>query len=242
MYNLPSGISLNYLIDEKTVIEVIDSFQSMHIKSIEYMRSLFNFPDDKNFKLTVVWLGLPKKGAIGGAAGFRTFLINYFFIDGKMLKDKFIWSLMVAFHEQFHILYYSEASQPIWAGESLAQYYAIKALEKVGFAPHLLKSIKTHFIQPSRKIEMGLIEINRKFINENDMSVYHLFYDQGTSFWFEIDKLIMDSTQGKKSLDDFIEKLSRMNFAEDGNLPTEFINILNSNNINGIESLIEKYL
>ena len=241
-YNSPSGISLNYLVDEKRVIETIDAFQPKHIKSIEYMRSLLGYPDDKDFKLTVVWLGLPKKGPIGGAAGFRTFLINYFFIDGEMLKDRFIWSLMVAFHEQFHVLYYPEVSQPVWVGESLAQYYAIKALEKVGFDPKLLKPIKAHFIQPLRKIEMGLKEANHKFKAKNDMSVYHLFYDQGASFWFELDKLIIDSTQGKKSLDDFIGELSRMNFAEDGNLPPAFINTLNSNKINGIESLIGKYL
>ena len=89
---------------------------------------------------------------------------------------------------------------------------------------------------------MGLKEANHKFKAKNDMSVYHLFYDQGASFWFELDKLIIDSTQGKKSLDDFIGELSRMNFAEDGNLPPAFINTLNSNKINGIESLIGRYL
>ena len=238
----PSEISLTYMVDEKSARNEIDSFYPMHIKSIEYMHSLFGFSDDRDFKLNVVWIGLRKKGAIGGAAGYRTFLINYLFIDGKILKEKLIWSFMTAFHEQFHVIYNSEASQPAWAVESLAQYYAIKTLEKVGFDQNLLKPINAHFIQPSRKNEIGLKEANRRFESENDLSVYHLFYDQGASFWFELDSLIMDCTQGKKNLDDFIGKLSRMNFPEDNNLPKEFIDILNSTNINGIEYLMGKYL
>ncbi len=238
----PSEISLNYMVDEKSARNEIDSFYPTHIESIEYMHSLFSFSADRDFKLNVVWIGLRKKGAIGGAAGYRTFLINYLFIDGNILKDKLIWSFMTAFHEQFHVIYHSEASQPAWAVESLAQYYAIKTLEKVGFDQDLLKPIKAHFFQPSRKNEIGLKEANRRFKSENDMSVYHLFYDQGASFWFELDSLIIDCTQGKKNLDDFIGKLSRMNFPEDNNLPKEFIDILNSNNIKGIEDLIGKYL
>jgi hypothetical protein len=241
-YTSTSGISLKYLIDEKAVAETINAFRPMHMKSIEYMRSLLNASSDSDFNLNVVWLGLSKKAPISGAAGFRTFLINYFFIDGKLLKDKFIWSLMVAFHEQFHVLYYSEAFQPAWAGESLAQYYAIKTLEKVGFDPKLLLPIKVRFIQPSRKIEMGLKAANHKFKTQKDMSVYHLFYDQGATFWSELDGLILDSTRNKKSLDDFLGELSKMNFAEDGGLPKAFINTLTSNNVNGIESLIERYL
>lgn len=241
-YDSTSGVSLKYLIDEATVVEAIDSFQPMHVRSIEYMRLLFNNSIERDFKLTVVWLGLSQKGSIGGAAGFRTMLINYFFIDGKLSKEKFVWSLMTAFHEQFHLIYYSEVSQPAWAGESLAQYYAIKTLDRVGVDPALLKPVKASFIQPSRKIEMGLKAANQRFITENDMSVYHLFYDQGASFWFELDNLIMESTGNKKSLDDFIGPLSRMSFAEDGGIPPAFIDALKFNNVNGVESLIEKYL
>ena len=78
--------------------------------------------------------------------------------------------------------------------------------------------------------------------NPLKIKLIHLFYDQGASFWFELDKLITDSTRGKKSLDDFIGALSQMNFNEDGSLPAEFINMLTSNNVKGIEPLIRKYL
>ena len=71
---------------------------------------------------------------------------------------------------------------------------------------------------------------------------YHLFYDQGSTFWFELDNLILDCTQGKKNLDNFIGEFSEMNFPDSYSLPREFIDILNSHNIKGIESLMEKYL
>jgi hypothetical protein len=241
-YTSPSGISLNYMVDEKSAKNEINSFHPMHIKSIEYMHSLFSFSNNKRFDLNVVWMGLHKNGAIGGAAGYRTFLINYFFIDEKILKDKLIWSFMVAFHEQFHVLYHCEASQPVWAEESLAQYYAIKALEKAGFDQKLLKPIKDQFIAPSRKNEIGLIEANRKFKSDNDFSVYHLFYDQGASFWYELDQLIMDDTHGKKNLDDYIGSLSKMDFPENHNLPKEFIDMLNSDNVISVDSIVSKYL
>ncbi len=206
------------------------------------MHSLFGFSNDKEFKLNVVWIGLRKKGNIGGAAGYRTFLINYFFIGDNILKDKLIWSFMTAFHEQFHVIYHSKVSQPVWVGESLAQYYAIKALEKVEFEQNLLKPIKAHFFQTSRKNEIGLKEANHRFKSEKDMSVYHLFYEQGASFWFELDSLIVDRTQGKKSLDDYIGKLSRMNFPKSNSLPKAFVDMLSAAKIRGVEDLLEKYL
>lgn len=115
-------------------------------------------------------------------------------------------------------------------------------MDKVGFDIDLLKPIKEHFIQPSSKYEIGLEEANRRFKLENDLSVYHLFYEQGASFWFELDKLIMDCTQGKKNLDNFIGKLSKMNFSEGEKLPKKFIDILHFNNISGVDPLIKKYL
>ena len=242
VHNSPSGFHLSYLVDDKEAEKEIETFYPSHIKSIEYLRSLFTYPADREFSFNVVWLGLNRKGGLGGAAGYRAFLINYPCENGKLMKDKFIWALMTAFHEQFHVLYPSGGHQPTWVNESLAQYYAIKSLEKAGFDQGLLKSIKDQFFHPERKIGMGLIEANRKFKYENDFSVYSLFYDQGSTFWFELDNLISDSTEGKKSLDNFIDQFSGMTFPEDGRIPTDFIDVLNANNIDGIESLVEKYL
>ena len=242
IHNSPSGISLSYLVDDQAAGKEIDSFYPGHVKSIEYIRSLFTYPEDREFNFNVVWLGLNKKGGLGGAAGFRSSLINYPCKNGKLLKDKFIWALMTAFHEQFHVLYGSGSSQPTWVNERLAQYYAIKSMDRTGIDKDLIEPIKDQFFQPGRKNILGLKEANRRFKYENDFSVYHLFYDQGSTFWYELDNLIADCTHGKKNLDDFIGQFSKIDFPEDGGLPGKSIDLLEASKIKGIKSLVEKYL
>ncbi len=242
-HDSPSGITLSYLADDKESGREINSFYPSHLQSIEYIHSLFSYPEDREFNFNVIWLGLNREGGLGGAAGNRSFLINYPRENGRLLKDKFIWAMMTAFHEQFHVLYYGTgASQPTWANESLAQYYALKSLGKAGFPTSITRPVRERFLNPERKIKTGLAEANRRFESDNDFSVYHLFYDQGSTFWFQLDNLISKSTSGEKDLDDFIGLFSKMVFPEDGTLPAEFLELLESNGVENIHNLCEKYL
>lgn len=232
--------NLKYIIDNQKTKNYINKYYSQHKKAIKYIYSLFDFLDYREFKSTVLWIGLKKQNFIGGVAGYRTFLVNYI-IDDKLEVKRFPYSFTGAIHEQFHTIYPINNTIPTWVSESLAQYYAIKTMEKINFDSDKLKNIKKRFFHTTKNT-IGLKEANNRFISKNDMSVYGLFYTKGSSFWFDLDNLIKKSTN--KSLDDFMGALSQMNFPPNYNLPNDFIKLLEKNNIKqeDIKKLLSKYL
>jgi hypothetical protein len=243
IYKSSSNIVLNFFIDDESQKDNVDNLLSIHYNALKYLASLFPSKKAKNTYFNLVWIGLSdKERQISGSAGRNTIITNYIISDGKIVKDKLNWSLMVSSHEQFHILYSSAAKQPAWAQEGLAQYYSIKALNKVNPDSEEIKKIRKIFIKSPEKIELKLKAATHRFETQNDMSMYPLFYSLGSAVWNEIDSAISKSTSNRLSLDDFIGTISNLNFEKDGGLPNQFIEMLYENKIKGIDLIIDKYI
>lgn len=112
----------------------------------------------------------------------------------------------------------------LWLNESLAHYYGLKALERDSSSPDA-QFVRARFIDPLRPITRGLLELNRRY-SANDRSVYPLFYEQGATFWSEIDSAISVATDGAGSLDKWLPDLLRSATSQDDGLPESFVTSL----------------
>ena len=118
-------------------------------------------------------------------------------------------SLALVFHEQFHQL--DSGSHPVWMGESLANYYALKALKRVFPENESADSIWKRFINTERPITLGLLAIEREISEDQNSQNYGHLYTQGATFWAELDETIQQhSTQGE-SLDSFMPAIMALN-------------------------------
>jgi hypothetical protein len=177
-------------------------------------------------KLLVVWIGIDERnGRAGGSAGSRSFVANYVIGQPESAQLNAARTLMVLAHEQFHqlvdLLRGSLPSFPVWLNESLAAYYGLKAISKVSPGP-VVNSIRPDFIDPSRTIKLGLLELDRRHA-ANDASVYPLFYTQGATFWAEVDNAIRTQSASSADLDGLIPDLLRANPEQGGHLPRAFV-------------------
>ena len=176
--------------------------------------------------LLVVWIGIDEAaGRAGGAAGSRSFVANY--VVGKSENEALnaARTLAILAHEQFHQL--SDLARgslpplPTWLNESLAHYYGLKALQKAA-SSSASHSVYKRFIDPARPVTTGLLEFNRRYA-ANDRSVYSLFYEQGATFWSEVDSTIQAATNGGSSLDQLVPNLLRSVTPDNDGLPESFL-------------------
>jgi predicted metalloprotease with PDZ domain len=86
----------------------------------------------------------------------------------------------------------------------------------------VVNSIRPDFIDPSRTIKRGLLELDRRHA-ANDASVYPLFYTQGATFWAEVDNAIRTQSASSADLDGLIPDLLRANPEQGGHLPRAFV-------------------
>lgn len=162
--------------------------------------------------LHVVWIARNAENTgISGAAGDRVVLINYPAKEGNLTERDRTRALYVLLHEQFHQLDPSENS-PTWISESLASYYALKALRRQknpGQKPgqkvnsSSFDEIWSEFIDVDRPVVHSFSEIEHQ-LKAGDRSNYFQLYLQGATFWFALDRLIAGATDGSKTLDDYI--------------------------------------
>jgi predicted metalloprotease with PDZ domain len=72
-----------------------------------------------------------------------------------------------------------------------------------------------------------------------DASVYPLFYQQGATFFAELDRTLQEATRGERSLDDFVPKI-RSN--EDGTLPEDLIVAWRAVAGDAVDKLVARYV
>ncbi len=176
--------------------------------------------------LLVIWIGIDEAaGRAGGAAGSRSFVANYVFGKSENEALNVARTLAIIAHEQFHQL--SDLTRgslpplPTWLNESLAHYYGLKALQKAA-SSSASHSVYKRFIDPERRVTTGLLELNRRYA-ANDRSVYPLFYEQGATFWSEVDLTIQAATKGVSSLDQLVPNLLRSIAPLSDGLPESFL-------------------
>jgi hypothetical protein len=206
--------------DRVTSLRLLD----IHRRALDYLSRVISLPAREE-SLMVVWVGIDRRnGRAGGSAGRRSFVANYVFGENPEARDA-ARTMLVLTHEQFHqlvgLVRTGLPSLPVWIGESLAQYYALEALQASGLGRGA-EDIRREFVDPARPVDHGLLELNRRNASVQPES-YALFYTQGATLWAEIDKALKASSHGSRSLADFMPGLLRSRFDSGARLPDEFV-------------------
>ncbi|MCX4025935.1 hypothetical protein H0A36_19060 [Endozoicomonas sp. SM1973] len=165
------------------------------------------FSQNRLFDWSLIWVAIDQKyKKVGGAAGTNAYIANYLVADDELTDKTLPMLLRVSAHETVHGL--SNYTLPSWINESLAEYYAFKAvqLSMVKTSAPVDEWAKRRNTFPHA--DVGLYIAHKKVTEDKDMSYYPLFYLKGSAFWQELDLALQAS---EKKLDDYISLLSSPN-------------------------------
>lgn len=197
-------------------------------------------PQDR--QLLIVWLGVRDRKMAGGAAGSRSFVANYF-EQSEPLPQALTLSILA--HEQQHqlvdLVRGNRPPLPLWVGESLAQYYGLKALDQSGLDMKAIAEVRDRYVDAARPVTAGLIEWQRRH-DKGDPAAYPLFYRQGATFWALLDAAVQKARANAQSLDTFMPQLLTAEFGADGQLPHAFVVRLRSVAGPSIDDMLAKYV
>ncbi|WP_169558567.1 hypothetical protein [Uliginosibacterium gangwonense] len=242
-----NGLDVNYISDNTDLVERLQ-LNDMHAKVLGALSDILKLKsklENRRESVLVVWIGIDKRlRGINGAAGHRSFVANYIIDDDPNESINRYRAMMVIAHEQFHQLVdmtrTRNNSLPNWVSESLAQYYALHVLAKIAGSPETQR-IKSEFIKPDADYKLGLLELDRKN-QAGDRSLYHLFYEQGATFWQAIDETLRESKEFPDGLDSVINDLLSMDFPKNGSLPPDFIGKIRHADEKRLDDILNKYI
>lgn len=123
--------------------------------------------------------------SVGGAAGTGLVLANYPLRARDFDRKAHAITLYVVLHEHGHHLF--DGTGPLWIGESLASYLAIKAIRET--APELYPLVEDAFIAPGRALETPLPVLGERAA-AGDGRAYMQVYT-GAAFWMAIDEVMI---------------------------------------------------
>lgn len=150
---------------------------------------------------TVVWTrGATDDGAPVGVAGYRTLLLSTAIRNGRMQQAEaaLVWLL----REQ--LLQSMPEQLPAWARESLAQYYAIRAMRRAELPPSALAALeKQLFEAPTPRSR--LLEAQQR-LEAGDGSARAEMHAPGAAFWERLDRAIVRRS-GFRTLDSVLPRL-----------------------------------
>jgi hypothetical protein len=195
--------------------------------------------DDKG-RLLVIWLGMDDlQGQISGAAGDRSFVAGY-----RSRNDRDIaLSLMTLAHEQFHQMaaLLEKNDHPAWYDESLAQFYALRALSRLGERQRAIRAVRDQFIDAGRPVPVGLLAWQRRY-KQGDPAAYPEFYSQGATFWHQLDALLRQATAGRHGLDADLPALLASPTDADKPLPAALLQKWRALAGPAVDQVIRRYL
>lgn len=219
---------VKYVADNRERVDLL-GLESMHERALDFLARVLPLSatmPSVDLDLLVIWVGISERaGRAGGSAGSRSFVANYVFGKPENEPINAARTLAILAHEQFHqlaeLVRGDRAPLPIWLNESLAHYYGLKALQYAA-PPSSANIVRAHFIDPLRPISTGLLELERRH-SANDATAYPRFYEQGATFWSEIDLAISAATNNVSSLDELVPELLRSEMPDGAQLPEDFI-------------------
>jgi hypothetical protein len=240
--------TVQYVADNSTLVSSL-GLPSLHEVALNYLVNVLPPPPniaERDRNLLVVWVGVDERhGQAGGAAGSRSFLANYIVGSKRNADVNAARTMMVLAHEQFHqladLVRGERPPLPLWLGESLGCYYGLKALEHSALPTSAKHQVRRRFVDPTRRVLAGLLELDRRHAG-GDALAYPLFYEQGSTFWAELDQSLSEATSGKRTLDEFIVPLLESDLPSDGKLPQTFLASLRSAGGPKIDALLDKYV
>jgi hypothetical protein len=243
------ALAVSYVADDAARVQRL-GLEAVHRKALSHLTKALPLPPRlaaADRSLLVLWLGVAEsRGGAGGAAGSRSFVANYVLGAPATAARHAALTTMIVAHEQFHQLVDIVRSQgpaapsAVWFEESLAQFYGLDAL-RAADPSAAARQVRAKYIDPQRKVEHGLLELNRRF-QAGDQEVYELFYSQGATFWHEIDEALRAATGGRKRLHHFLGELLRTPLAPGGALAPGVVASLRAAGGAGVERALAKHL
>ncbi|GLT16531.1 hypothetical protein GCM10007938_03070 [Vibrio zhanjiangensis] len=203
-----NGKAVKITTDTEQILQTVDKWKPALESQLNYLISLY--PDNTVNQWDIAFFRRDKQaGSVSGAAGSDKILINVILNDGQLEDNEMPMLLKIAAHESMHLL---NTNSPGWASESIAEYYAIKSLDKT---PYDFASPQTqwqNFKQSFPFATTGLLEANSRVSKEQQYQYYPLFYVKGPAFWQALDQSLTDKGE---SLD---TRLPTLTFNKDGRL------------------------
>jgi len=193
-----------------------------HRRALGYLIKATGVRSDMLFRSTVVWLPIAAgRKEMGAAAGFRTLLVNGAVENGRLVRVEHTLAFLL--HEQFHQL--TQVGLPLWANESLAQYYAIKALRRTDLPREAVLDFERRFIDPMRRTGFTLRQVQERVQKKNDLQHYEALYSDGATFWDRMDRAIQKRSSGFRTLDSLLPRILAAQWESD-QIPRVVVDLL----------------
>lgn len=155
----------------------------------------------------------------GGVAQDHVALINYYTYGYQLADDWEVRFHKTMLHEYVHLLVPCESFSR-WACESLADYYAYKALTVGRLNTTALdRWLGQNISNPNNAL--GMYQIDKKFWQTGSWNYYSLFYVKGAAFWNELDNMLHKKY---RNLDSYLQLLVIEPNKYQSNLPQPFVN------------------
>ncbi|WP_394252640.1 hypothetical protein [Vibrio profundi] len=203
-----NGKTIEVTTDTEQILQTMHDWKPALESQLNYLISLF--PDSTVNQWDIAFFSRDKQaGSVSGAAGSDKILINAILNNGQLEDEEMPMLLKIAAHESMHLL---DTTSPLWASESIAEYYANKSLDKTPYDFASPQAQWHDFKQKFPFASTGLLEADNLVSKEQQYQYYPLFYVKGPAFWQAIDQSLMDKGE---SLD---SRLPTLTYNEDGNL------------------------
>lgn len=203
-----NGKTITVTTDTNEILKTMSDWKPALESQLAYLISLF--PNNQVEKWDIAFFSRDKQaGSVSGAAGSDKILVNALLNNGELEDDAMPMLLKIAAHESMHLL---DTTSPMWASESLAEYYGIKSLGKTSYDFTDPQAEWNEFKKRFPFASTGLLEADDRVSKEQMYQYYPLFYVKGPAFWQLVDQSLM--AKGK-CLDTLLPTLT---FNKDGHL------------------------
>jgi hypothetical protein len=153
--------------------------------------------------------------------------------------------LLLLLHEQVHQL---GPDVPPWIGESLAQYYGLKALRSAGLlAPaawdRAVDAISRPWTPtPRAHARVPLLEAQRRYARTGSPTAYGLLYTNGVRFWRAVDRAIRRRSGSTEGLDRYARDIVRLRYPSAHRVPSALERLLQRTAGPAAKRLIERWV
>lgn len=180
-----------------------------HGRALQYLTRAAGAGQLAPLRSTVVWLDGPAhEREPVGTTGHRTLLLSTARRDGRMQQPE----LALAWILREQLLQAMPEPLPPWARESLAQYYAVKALRRSGLPPAAITAAERRLIGPARP-RLRLREAQRQ-AQAGDEAARGELRAAGAAFWDRIDRAIVRKS-GFRTLDSVLPGMLAAEWPDD---------------------------
>ena len=208
-----------------------------HGRALRYLTRVAGARELAPLRSTVLWMGAPADDVVPiGVAGQRTLLLSAAVRDGRLQYPE----LALAWLLREQLLQAMPARVPLWARESLAQYYAVKALRRSDLPPAAVAAAERRLFDAQMPPRTKLREAQRRAL-AGEASAHAELQSVGGAFWDRIDRAIVRKS-GFRTLDSMLPRLLAVEWA--GDLPPRALleRLRNYAGDNAVDELLAQYV